>query len=233
MSELKLSDFKMFKAPYELPDSRAVIGAQIVGIREQEKLFGTVYSFRLIKYALQFEARKIGEEPTEDIKTLDQLAEYLVSKSDKYPTPNCVLMCAQLKVENELQGRTGAATRVGEMGFHRTFVKSQSGEERNVDLDDVISNLVQTAFTLKLGPKEFGYKKNEDGSLDLLFPTCYYKDGCRQALDDNLLNRPDGRMQCAVGSTLCQFLKLVTGYEWDYDCLEFDKPRCIARCYKF
>lgn len=233
MSELKISDFKIFTAPYELPDPQAVIGAQIVGIKEQQKLFGTVYSFRLIKYALQFEAQKIGEEPPQDIRTLDQLAEYLVSKADKYPTPNCVLMCAQLKVENEFQGRTGAATRVGEMGFHRKFAKSQSGEEQNVDLDAIISNLVKTAIEMKLSPKEFGYKKNKDESLDLLFPNCYYKDGCRQAHDYNLLNRPDGRMQCAIGSTLCQFLKLVTGYEWDYESLEFDKPYCVARCYKF
>ncbi|MEM3526490.1 MAG: hypothetical protein QXV37_03665 [Candidatus Jordarchaeaceae archaeon] len=233
MSELKVSDFKMFKAPYELPDPRAVIQAQIVGIKEQEKLFGAVYTFRLIKYALMFEAKKIGENPPESIKTLEELAEYLVSKSDKYPTPNCVLMCAQLKVENEFQGRTGAATRVGEMGFHRKFVKSQIGEEKKFNLDEIITNLAQTAFALKLGPKEFGYKKNEDGSLDLLFPNCYYKDGCKEALENNLLNRPDGRMQCAIGSSLCQFFKLATNYEWDYDCLDFDKPYCLTRCYTF
>lgn len=58
MSELKITDFKMFKAPYELPDARGVIQAQIVGIKEQEKLFGSVYTFRLIKYALMFEAEK-------------------------------------------------------------------------------------------------------------------------------------------------------------------------------
>jgi len=233
LAEHENSSFKMFKAPYELPDARAVVGAQIVGIREQENLFGPAYTTRLIKYALQYEAKRIGEEPPEDIKTLDQLVEYLISKSDKYRTPNCVVMCAQLKAENDFQGQTGAATRVGEMGFHRGFVESRSGEEINVDLDEVISNLVQTAFEMKLGPKEFGYKTNEDGSLDLFFPNCYYKDGCRQSLDDNLLNRPDGRMQCSIGSTMCQYLKLVTGHEWDYDCLEFDKPHCIARCYKF
>lgn len=142
-------------------------------------------------------------------------------------------MCAQLKVENEFQGRTGAATRVGEMGFHRKFVKNQIGEEKKFDLDEVISKLIQTAFTLKLAPKEFGYKKNEDGSLDLLFTNCYYKDGCQDALEKNLLSRPDGRMQCAIGSTLCQFLKLVTNCEWDYDCIDFDKPHCLTRCYTF
>ncbi|MFB0561205.1 MAG: hypothetical protein ACETWM_08315 [Candidatus Lokiarchaeia archaeon] len=231
--EHESSGFKMFKAPYELPDVQAVVGAQIVGIREQEKLYGPAYTTRLIKYALQFEAQRIGEEPTEDINTLDQLTEYIVSKTDKYPTPNCVVMCAQLKAENDFQGQTGAATRVGEMGFHREFVQSTIGGEMNVDLDEVISNLVHTAFEMKLGPKEFGYRTNQDKSIDLLFPNCYYKDGCRQALYEGLLNRPDGRMQCSIGSTMCQYLKLVTGFEWDYDCLEFDEPHCIARCYKF
>lgn len=233
MAEHTSSGFKMFKAPYELPDIRTVVGAQIIGIREQEKLFGPAYTTRLIKCAMQYEAQRIGEDPPEGITTLDQLTEYIFSKIDKYPTPNCVVMCAQLKVENEFQGGTGAATRVGEMGFHRGFVQSTTGGERNIDLDEIISNLVKTAFELKMGPKEFGYRTNKDGSLDLLFPNCYYKDGCQQALRDNLLNRPDGRMQCSIGSTMCQYLKLVTGYEWDYDCLEFDKPHCISKCYPF
>nr|MDO8082944.1 hypothetical protein [Candidatus Freyarchaeota archaeon] len=234
MNKLKISSFKMFeKAPYELPDPKALMEAQMLGFRELEKLFGPVFLTRFIKHALQFIAQKIGETPPEDIKTLDQLAEYLLSKTNKYPLPNCAFYYAQIKTENELQGRTGAAYRVGEMGFHRRYVKSPNGEERTVDLDDIMSKLCQFAIGMKLRPKELGYKTNEDGSLDLILPNCFYKEVCRQAFDENLLKRLDGRMQCAMGSTLCQYFKLVTGYEWDYDCLEFDKPHCITRCFMF
>nr|MDO8082941.1 hypothetical protein [Candidatus Freyarchaeota archaeon] len=232
MAEPEITGFKMLEnAPYELPDPKAIIGAHIVGIREQEKIFGPVFSTRLIKHALKFVAQKIGEEPPQNIKTLDQLAEYLISKIDKYPTPYCAIMYAQYKTENFFQGQTGAAIRVAEMGFHRKFGKSQIGEERNVDLDDIMSKLRQTSIALKLSPKEFGYKTNEDESVDWILPNCYYRDGCQQAFDDGLLKRPDGRLHCNLGSSLCQYFKVVTGYEWDYDCLEFDKPQCIIRYY--
>jgi hypothetical protein len=234
MQKYKISDFKMFeKAPYELPDPQALMNAQLLGFREQEKLFGPVFVIRLIKHALQFIAQRIGEEPTPDIKTLEQMAEYLLSKTDKYPLPNCAAYYAEIKTENELQGQTGATYRVGDMGFHRKYVKRPNGEKRTVNLDDIMMNLYQFAIDMKLCPKEFGYKTNEDGSLDAIFPNCYYKDVCRQAFEENILTRADGRMQCAMGSTLCQYFKLVTGYEWDYDCLEFDKPHCVTKCYMF
>lgn len=227
-----ISDFKMFEnAPYELPNASALIGAHIVGIREQEKIFGPIFTTRLIKYALKFEAQKIGEKPPENIKNLDQLAEYLLSKTDKYPTPYCALMYAQYKTENDLQGQTGAATRVGEIGFHRRFEESSSSEQPNIDLDDIILKLRQTAIEMKLSPKEVGYRKNKDGSFDFFLPNCYYKDGCQISFEEGLLKRPNGKTHCNLGSSLSQYLKAVTGYVWDYDCLEFCKPYCIMRYY--
>lgn len=230
--EHKFSDFKMFEnAPYDLPDATTLIAAHLVGIKAQEKLFGPVFPTRLIKYALHFVTQRIGEKPPEDIKTLEQLAEYLLSKADKYPTPYCALMYAQYKTENDLQGQTGAATRVAEMGFHREFGKGPGGKETEIDLDDIVTKLYQSAVQIKLSPKEFGYKKNGDRSVDFLLPNCYYKDGCQQGTAEKILKRPDGKMHCNLGSSLCQYLKVVTGYEWDYECIEFDKPHCITRFY--
>ncbi|MBS7252011.1 MAG: hypothetical protein KIH08_15670 [Candidatus Freyarchaeota archaeon] len=49
------------------------------------------------KYASHFVAQRIGEELTENIKTLEQLIEYLISLVDKYHTPYCAFMYAQYK----------------------------------------------------------------------------------------------------------------------------------------
>ena len=234
MPETKISDFKMFeKAPYELPDSKALIGTHLFAFKELEKLYGPVVSTLLIKHALQFIAQKIGENPPEDIKTLEQLANYLLSKTDKYPLPNNAFCYGQIKAENELQGRTGTTQRVSGMGYYRNYAKSQKGERLNVDLDDMLSKLYQFATGLKICPNEFGYRKNEDGDLDAILPNCFYKDACRQASKENILLRVDGRMQCAIGSTLCQYFHVATNYEWDYECLEFDKPHCIIRYFMF
>jgi hypothetical protein len=230
----KLSGFKMFENDlYDLPDPKALMDAQMLGFREQEKVYGPVFIKLLIKYALEFIAQRIKEEPPKYITTLEQLAEYLLSKTDKYALPNCAGYYGQIKAENELQGRTGALYRVGDMGFHRTYVKSLNGEKKNINLEDIISKFYKFAIELKLCPKESGYRTNEDWSLDFIFPNCYYKDVCRQAFEENIMLRLDGRLQCAMGSTLCQYLKLVTGYEWDYNCIEFDKPHCIIKWYIF
>nr|MDO8081209.1 hypothetical protein [Candidatus Freyarchaeota archaeon] len=228
MTELKISDFKMFEnAPYELPDAKTFVDANVVGLKAQEKLFGPVFSTLLIKHTLQFVAKRIGEKPPDDIKNLDQLAEYLLSKTDKYPTPYCALMYGQFKTENELQGKTGALTRVGEMSFYRGFGKRV--EEKDINLDDIVHNVRKISVEMRLSPKEFGYKHNLEGGVDFLFPNCFFRDMCRQAFSEGLIKRPDGRMHCDLGSTVSQYLKVVTSYEWDFECLEFDKPHCIVR----
>lgn len=220
-------------ASYDLPDPKIILDQYVLFIKDQEKVFDPVVSTRFVRHALHFIAQRIGEEPPESIKTLEQLAEYLTSLIDKYATPYCAFMYAQYKTENEHQGRPGAATRIAEMAFHRRFWKTPKGEAKNIDLDEIIANTRQATLALKLSPKEFGYKKNGDGGVDFMLPNCYFKEGCRQAFNEGLLKRLDGGMYCNFSSTLCQYLKVVTGYEWDYDCHVFDKPHCITRCYMF
>nr|MDO8080082.1 hypothetical protein [Candidatus Freyarchaeota archaeon] len=232
MKELKLSDFKMFeKAPYKLPPPSAFTKLAISSLREEEKMYGPVFSSKIIKNFRWFVAQKIGEEPPEDIETLEQMADFLISISDKHPIAYSAILYSQFKTENELQGQTGAGTQTGAIGFSRTMTKSPNIKERNVNLDDLLSKYRQTWVEVGVAHHEFGYKKNEDGSVDIIFPECYVKDGCRMCFDEGLMKRPVGGLQCGHSSVVCQFFKLLTGYEWDYKLLEFDKPQCIANCY--
>ena len=234
MTETKFSDFKMFeKAPYDIPDQKVHMNAQLISFREIEKLYGPVFATLLIKYALQFIAQRIGEKPPEDIKTLDQLVNYLLSKTDKYPLPINACCYAQLKAENELQGQTGTTQRVTTTDFQRKHGKSSISEEININLDDIMSKLYQLGIDMKLGPKELGYRTSGNEILDLLLPDCFHRDICRQALKENLVTRTNGTMYCILGVSMCQFFKMATSYEWDYELLEFDKPQCIIRYYIF
>lgn len=221
------------KAPYKIPDPKALMDAQMIAFMELEKFYGPVFKKLLIKHALQFISQKIEEEPPKNIESLDQLAKYLLSKTDKYPLPNCACYYAEIKTEKELQGLLGATYRLSEAGFYKRHMKTQKVEERRLNLDDILSNLYQFAVENKLAPEEFGYRINQDGSLDALFPNCFYKEVCRQAFKERISARANGSMHCALGSTLCQYFKMVTGHEWDYDPVEYDKPHCIIRCYMF
>ncbi|MFB0562258.1 MAG: hypothetical protein ACETWM_13725 [Candidatus Lokiarchaeia archaeon] len=234
MTKFEISDFKMLeKPPYKRPNPKPTIELKIKGLKEEEKTYGPIFSDRFIKYALQFVAEKFGETPKEAIKTLDQLRDYLISISDKHPDVIIVDVYAGLKTESDLQGKSGAGARVGVIGFSRNLVKKPSAKERNVDIDQLLATVQQTLIQLGLAQYEVGYKKNVDESVDIFWPNCYVKDGCRKAFDEGVLTRPVGGLHCIGCSGMCQLLKLLSGFEWDYELLEFDKPHCIARCYMF
>jgi len=232
VSDLKISDFKMFeKAPYEDPDPRVLTELTISGIRGEEKIYGPVFTARVIRYALNLMAQK-GEEAPQDIKDLDQLKEYLLSKPFKIP-PYCVAMYAQVKAENELQGQTGAGTRVEMMNMTKRAVELAGTQiNRILDIDAIMQRIRQVGVSMKLVASEMGYKKNGDGSLDLIYLRCPFLDTCQLASDEGLLKRPNGRARCGVlGEFGCQLLKLYTSYEWDYELLEAYKPHCIVKLY--
>lgn len=232
MTEYKISGFKMFGEDLqELFNPRVYTELILGGIKGEERIYGPVFTARLVKYALEFIASKTGEKPPEDIKTLDQLKEYLFSKSDKYPS-YLVVVYAQIEAENDFQGRTGAGTRIEMMsmtrsGLQKTGYKVVGG----LDIEFILSKIDQLAVQMKIVTYA-GHKKNEDGSLDMIIPACHVLEVCQLASYEGLLRRTDGRARCGViGEFLCQGFKLATGYEWDYELLETYKPYCLVRFY--
>ncbi|MEM3525818.1 MAG: hypothetical protein QXV37_00255, partial [Candidatus Jordarchaeaceae archaeon] len=85
--------------------------------------------------------------------------------------------------------------------------------------------------SMKVAPPEFGYRKNADGSIDILYGHCPFFEGCEKSWEQNLARRRDGRIICGATLFVSQFLGLATNQEWDHALLEFDKTRCIARCF--
>jgi hypothetical protein len=226
----KISDFKMLeKPPYTKPLPKTSIELLIKGMIEEEKTYGPIYRDLLIKHALRFVAQKYGETPKEAIKTLDQLIGYLVSISDKHPGAANAAIYGGLKAESDLEGKSGAGIRVGLIGFSGNVKKKPSAKERNVDIDQLLETIQKTLIQLGLAHYELGYRKNEDESVDLIWPNCYLKDGCRLSHDEGATRRIIGGSQCVSCSGMCQLLKLLSSFQWDYELLEFDKPQCIAR----
>lgn len=210
-------------------DPKAFIAQWKIGNREEEKVYGPVYAARMIQYALQYLAKRTGEKPPEDIRTFAQLADHALSKIGECQTAYCALTYAQCKTEKELQGQIGAAKRINNISWQRQTLKPKNGEERNIDLSGIVSNFRQAAIAMKLCPAELGYRANEDGSLDVLLPNCFYKDACRELFKEDLLTGPGGKMICNLGIPISVYLRATTGYEWDYQCLEYDKPNCTIR----
>jgi hypothetical protein len=230
-----ISGFKMFnRTPYEQPDTSTVMEIIMGGIKDEEKLYGPVFTARVIKYALQALASQTGKEPSENIETLDQLKEHLLSKSEKlaFP-PYYILLWAEFVTAKKFEGSLGAGYRISHRGIIKTVAESDDNMKllQKVDIDQVLSKLHQLAVERKIAPRESGYKKNEDGSIDIIHEGCYFFDACQLAKKDNILQRPDGQLLCGTSTFICQFLKMATGHEWDYTILEFGKPHCIIKCF--
>ncbi|MGQ9723518.1 MAG: hypothetical protein ACUVXA_19610 [Candidatus Jordarchaeum sp.] len=235
MVDFNISDFKMFEeAPCVQPDTRAITELVMNGVKAQENMYGPVFTAKVIDYALRLISSQIGEEKP-DIKTLDQLTEYLLSKEGKFP-PYWVVLWAQFKTEKKFEGHRGAGTRLMDRGISRRVMESNDDLRSDlikIDVENVLSKLRRATIEMKVAPLQMGYKENEDGSIDVLFQDCYFLDACRLALNEGLLKRADGRMVCGVFALVCQYLKKATDREWDYTISIFDKPNCVARCFMF
>jgi hypothetical protein len=224
--------FRMFeKAPYDQSDPKASTELVMRGAKDVEKVYGPAFTAEVIKNALRAVATKTGEESPKDIKTLNQLTDYLVSKSEKLQAPPHFLAhWAVYVTEKRLEGSLGAGYQMATRG-QATKVMESDGNEKlsDMDIDQVMSKLRKLAVDMKIAPVEFGYKKNKDGSIDVFHGGCSYLEGCRLSQNETLLHRPDGRISCGNSAFVCQFLKSSTGYEWDHTVLEFGKPYCITR----
>ncbi|WXG39225.1 MAG: hypothetical protein WED07_00060 [Candidatus Freyarchaeum deiterrae] len=231
----KLSDFIMFeKAPYEKPDLRNIMEIHTGGAKEREKVYGPAFTAEFIKYTLRTAEKQTGENPPQDIKTLDQLKEYLISISEKLSSPPyLILIGAEYVIDKKFEGSQAAGTQLMFRGVTKRVVESDSNMKQfpRADVDQTLTKLRQLAVGMKIAPLEFGYKMNEDNSVDVFHGGCFYLKGCQTSLEHGLLKRKDGRMACGASSFVCQFLKMGTKYEWDYTILEFSETHCIVNCF--
>lgn len=226
--------YKMLeKAPYAQADPKACTELVFVGAKDVERLYGPAFTAEVIKYATKAVASKTGEEPPQDIKTLGQLTDYLVSVSGKLHTPPYFLAHWALYVtEKKLEGSLGAGYRMATRGQFSKVLSTDGNEKLSeMDLDRVLAKMRKLAVDMKVAPLEFGYRKNKDGSIEIFHGGCAYLEGCRMSQSDALLHRPDGRMSCGNSAFVVQFLKASTGCEWDHTIVEFGKSYCITRLF--
>ena len=232
MAKLELSMFKMFEEPHYGKSTPANLKElSMKAAKDSEKAYGPMFTAKYIRHSLRFMIQKIEEEPPEDIKTLDQLKKYLLSKTNEYATPYCALIYAKFETEKELQGQIGSSLQPSTVDFSGDVAKHTDCKERQVDIDALLTQYYQALNNSKTVNYDWGYRKNEDESFDMIFMNCDVKDACRMALDNGTLQQTGCGMPCVKISAMFKFLKLLSGYDWDYKLLEFDEPFCVARCY--
>ena len=235
MSGFDLSEFKMFeRAPYEKIDERAEMELVTSDAKDVEKIYGRVFTVKVIEYALKTVERLAGEKPGKEITSLDELKEYLLSISGKLPMPSYyVMFWAQYIADKKLEGALGAGYHVSHAGLAKKAMSSDGIKpEQASSVEEALALLRKLAVQLRIAPLEFGYKIGDDGRLYLYHAGCAFFDGCKMSIDKKVLHRPDGRVTCGVTVFVCQFLKSSTKQEWDHTLLEFNEKGkyCIVQC---
>ncbi len=236
MKEPEIAGYKMvYRAPDETLDPKVFTESNIAGMKLVENVYGPVFTVRAIRHALDFLEKKTGEKSSQDVKDLAQLKDYIISKLDKYPAAYCAITYSQVKTESELQGRTGAGTSIEMIDRAKAAQKELAAKSTKVNLNGQgvfeklrLMNANRPAKNIAI---EYGYKDIADGSTEIFHPKCVLFDGCKAALDEGLLKRPDGKPRCALSAFSCQMYKVLMGYNFDYECREVCKPHCIIKLF--
>ncbi|MEM3585804.1 MAG: hypothetical protein QXO71_00655 [Candidatus Jordarchaeaceae archaeon] len=234
MPELKISNFKMFeKAPYDKLNLKNLIEMHIAGAKEREKIYGPAFTTEFIKYVLKIVTKETGKNPPEGIKTIDQLKDYLITKTEELSSaPYLILIGAEFVIDKKFEGSLAVGTQLMYKGITRKAAEADSELKlKSFDVEEILARLRKLAVDLGIAPLEFGYRKNPDETIDIYHGDCFYFEGCKMSLEQNLLRRRDGSIFCGATSFVCQFLKMGTKCEWDYKLIEFSESHCIARCF--
>lgn len=235
MSGFDISDFKMFeKAPYDTIDERIEMELITESTKEVEKIYGEVFTVKVIEYALRTVERITGEKPDVNITTLDELKEYLLSISEKLPIPSYyVMFWSQYVTDKKLEGSLGVAYQISHTGLAKKAIGLDGIKpEQAANVEEALALLRKLAVNLRIAPIEFGYKIGDDGNLYLYHGGCAFFKGCKMSMEKGVLQRPNGRFTCGVTVFVCQFLKSSTKQDWIHTLLEFNEEKgyCIVKC---
>ncbi|MEM1717770.1 MAG: hypothetical protein QXF49_00280 [Thermosphaera sp.] len=235
MTGFNRSEFKMFeKAPYETIDERTEMELITSSTKELEKIYGKVFTVKIIEYALRTVERFTGERSSVEINSLDELKDYLLLISNKLPVPSYyVMFWAQYVTEKKFEGGLGVGYQISHSELAKKAISSDGIKpEQAANIEEALALLRKLAVNMKIAPIEFGYKIDEDGNLYLYHGGCAFLKGCKMSMEKGVLHRPDGRVSCGVTIFVCQFLKSATKQEWDHTLLEFNEKEkyCIVKC---
>ncbi|MEM3593266.1 MAG: hypothetical protein QXS27_00900, partial [Candidatus Jordarchaeaceae archaeon] len=178
------------KTPYSQIDFDTIVDIGISNAKTVDnKLFGPVYSRFVKKFAIEFEANKLGEKPPEGFEewNWDQLKEYLKKNLEKYPRGFGALPYAMARTEAYLAGSSGVVRRitVNEMAKAMNIqYKSMTGaqkspESQNSDIGSGFKQISEKLIAFKVLPPGVSYKVEDENTIMMEVENCAFTDVCR------------------------------------------------------
>lgn len=211
------------------PDKKIYVHLLKGAAEETAKVYGPIFPKMVIRYALDFEAKKLKEEPPENIQGLDDLANYLIQNLDKYPNGHCAIIYGIVKAESKLQGATGAASRgsafsaikgiLDHSGVLNSVIGTTEDPFEAVDKFGEISKKVKTAY-----PERF-IRAGEDRIIKILDERCPFRDACTAYVKEGI-TRIIGGVGCASMATHVAVVEIITKKKFDYKLEKSSEHEC-------
>lgn len=196
------------------------------------RMFGPVFTKNTIKYTLEFEAEKLGENPPENIETLEGAVEYIQKNIDRYPDGVCSIVYGMAKSERMLEGYSASGSK--RMAFNAVKkVMEESGMLSSLQgstdqIFDAIVKFHELNSLLKVIPPN-RFVREENGAK-MIVKNCTCKDACRKLAQEDF-SRIVGGKECIILINHCAAAEIITGKRCDYTLEKFDQPTCEGKIY--
>ncbi|MEX2751550.1 MAG: hypothetical protein Q6366_006650 [Candidatus Freyarchaeota archaeon] len=212
-------------------DASQLIAVLHYFVGNQEKMYGPVFNKLASKYIVEFESRKLGENPPGDIQSVDQARDYVVENLNRYPHGYCALLYGLIKAEAALQGGTGTSTRLATSKTAESIRLSSEGKiESASSIADAVKRAHEGIRTGKILP-DFDYELVGEDQVQCTIYNCHLRDACETCIEEKL-GRVGGRPWCALLRYVVADMGLTSGLQFDYELREFGDSVCKGKIYR-
>ncbi|WXG44033.1 MAG: hypothetical protein WED04_08380 [Promethearchaeati archaeon SRVP18_Atabeyarchaeia-1] len=207
------------------------------GVMTAEKLsevYGGVFSNLVRDAVVSFVSDEVGEDPPR-VKDLQEAADYVRSRLDKYPLGHCAFWYGIGKAESVLQGAAGPASRL----YLRDVVK------RLTELDGVgglvgkgdnttaaLEAFKKVATSIELLDENSYNCRGDESSSELQIRDCPNGDGCRKLISEGIMRVGSKKPLCTISLGSAVTAEVVTNIAHDYEIIELKPPNCVAKIFR-
>jgi hypothetical protein len=106
-------------------DSKLMTGLLIGAVKEQERIYGPVFSKMVGRYGTEYEARKIDDPNPPLVERIEDCANYITKNVARYPDGFSAIVYGAAKAESMLQGGIGPGARTTAKEAMKAMAKNQ------------------------------------------------------------------------------------------------------------
>ena len=215
------------------PDLKILIPAMLDSVRHLERIYGSVFSKMVARYATEFMSKKIGDQTPPKIEDLQNCVKYITGNMAKYADGFCAIVYGSCKAENILQGGIGSGGRTStKQGMKEINVQTGAAAAYNktVNTTEVCGSQLELAKKMGIMVGETQVSGDEN-SATVTYQGCRFADACT-AISQEGIRRVGGGLECTNARAGMSSIELATAYAHDFEVIEFNPPTCTFRIFK-